>query len=94
MYRGGRGGGRGRGGRSGGGRSPVKSSNTTVSISRQKGDTSYAVREKATRSMSELSSLSDIATADLTGLDVHLESSILKVIYKMMCIVKLIQQNG
>lgn len=85
MYRG-----RGRGGSRGGGRSQVRSSNT-VSIARQKGSSSYAVREKATRSMSELSSLTDIATADLTGLDVHLESSLLKVnVHKIKCLCHII----
>ena len=52
----------------------------TVSISRDKGSSTYAVRDKATRSMSELSSLTDVSTADLAGMDVMLESSVLKVI--------------
>ncbi len=72
--------GRGRGGGMSSGRTTASSTtSTTVSISRPKGSTAYSVREKSSRSMSELGSLSDISSADLSGLDVVLESSILKV---------------
>ena len=50
-----------------------------MSVGRTKGSASYTMTEKGAMSMSEISSLTDISTADLTGLDVGLQSSLLKV---------------
>ena len=70
-----RGGSRGRGGRS------YKSGDgdKAVSVGRTKGSASYTMTEKGAMSMSEISSLTDISIADLTCLDVGLQSSLLKV---------------
>ena len=83
----------GKGGRRSSSRDRSTGSNT-VTVSRPKGSSTYSVREKATRSMSELSSLSDISTADLSGLDVMLESSVLKVSRKISHIVAIVEFRG
>ena len=67
-----------RGGR-GASRGGSRIGSNTIAISREKGSSTYAVRDKTTRSMSELSSLTDVSTSDLAGMDVLLESSLLKV---------------
>lgn len=69
---------RGRGGRS------YKSGDgdKAVSVGRTKGSASYTMTEKGAMSMSEISSLTDISTADLTCLDVGLQSSLLKRLFR------------
>ena len=77
-----------RGGR-GAGRGGTGIGSKTIAISREKGSSTYAVRDKTTRSMSELSSLTDVSTSDLAGMDVLMESSVLKVKWRQLYTVEL-----
>ena len=53
--------------------------NRAVSIGRHRGSTTYQFTEKQSRSLSELSSLTDVSLSDLTDVEVDLNSSLLKV---------------
>ena len=53
--------------------------NRAVSIGRHRGSTTYQFTEKQSRSLSELSSLTDVSLSDLTDVKVDLNSSLLKV---------------
>ena len=53
--------------------------NRAVSIGRHRGSTTYQFTEKQSRSLSELSSLTDVSLSDLNDVEVDLNSSLLKV---------------
>ena len=53
--------------------------NRAVSIGRHRGSTTYQFTEKQSRSLSELSSLTDVSLSDLTDVEIDLNSSLLKV---------------
>ena len=58
-----------------------------VTVARSRADAYYKITEETSHSLSEFSSLTDLSTSELFNVQVDLHTSVLKVDFKIFCII-------